>query len=128
MDADFQNMKPPKKRAPWTRAFLDQQKKLHPERSPAGGVKARSTPEAIRMAIYNAIKVLFLERHQLCSIDSEGKGQRCNDWTTEVHHRRGRAGWLLIDVRYWTATCTRHHRWIHDNPAAATKLGLLEKR
>jgi hypothetical protein len=122
-------MKPPKKksnRALWTKCYPDQHKKLHPERQLSGGVKARSTPEKIRMEIYNAIRKLYLARHPVCEccrlcfgFETEAGG------STSVHHCLGRVGWLLIDVRHWKACCRTCHNWIHKNPAIARNLGLL---
>lgn len=117
------------------RAFPDQAKALRPERSAAGGVKARSTPERIRMQIYNAIKKLYLERHPFCEtcwlINRGTPGVKfgdCCNLSSETHHRRGKLGWLLIDTRHWLPVCNPCHRWIHDHPEEARKLGLLAPR
>jgi hypothetical protein len=45
---------------------------------------------------------------------------------SEVHHRRGRAGKLLLDTRFWVALCDKSHRFVHDNPAEARAIGLIE--
>lgn len=42
------------------------------------------------------------------------------------HHRRGRLGKRLYDRRSFVATCFYHHRWIHDHPKEARKMGLLK--
>lgn len=44
---------------------------------------------------------------------------------TQCHHQRGRRGVLLMDERYWIPVSDAGHRWIHNNPAEARKLGLL---
>lgn len=44
---------------------------------------------------------------------------------TENHHRRGRAGRLLMDQRFWTPCCRSHREWPHENPRQARELGLL---
>ena len=49
----------------------------------------------------------------------------CTCKTEDNHHRRGRAGRLLMDERFWTPLCSRHHRWVHDNIAEARALGLI---
>lgn len=46
----------------------------------------------------------------------------------ELHHKRGRTGALLTDDRHWMAVCSRCHRWIHENPAAAAWRGWLAQR
>lgn len=43
----------------------------------------------------------------------------------DVHHSRGRAGTLLIDVRFWKAVSRRGHYWIDDHPKEARAMGLL---
>ena len=52
-------------KAPWTKikspGFKSQQAKLNPERSEAGGIKARSASESVRMAVYKPIAELFLK-------------------------------------------------------------------
>jgi len=68
--------------------------------------------------IYAKAKARFLETHPTC--------QRCKfNLSDELHHMRGRAGTLLIDERYFMASCSGCHRWIHENPASAFKEGLL---
>lgn len=47
---------------------------------------------------------------------------------TDLHHSRGRLGKLLLDTRFWVALCRTCHRWCHDNPAAARKVGLMCKK
>lgn len=44
---------------------------------------------------------------------------------TDIHHVRGRLGPLLTDRRYFKATCSKSHRWIHANVTLARALGLL---
>jgi hypothetical protein len=44
---------------------------------------------------------------------------------TEVHHRRGRAGSLLLDMRHWLAVSRIGHRWIHSHPTEARARGWL---
>ena len=45
--------------------------------------------------------------------------------SAHVHHKRGRAGALRTDERFWIAVCFRCHRWIHDNPKHAMAHGWL---
>ena len=44
---------------------------------------------------------------------------------TEVHHRYGRAGSLLLDERFWTALSAAGHRWVHQNMDEARKYGWI---
>lgn len=105
----------------WQQAFHSQAAKLHPERTQAGGVKARGASEARRMEVYRAIKPLYLDTHALC--------ENCGvNPSTELHHVCGRAGLWLFDVRRWKALCSECHGWVHANPAEAVKLGLLAEK
>lgn len=117
----------PKKqpKACWTRvkspSFKRQAQQLRPELSAAGGIKSRSGSEAVRMAVYNAIVPLFLAAHPMCDGCSEG----CKLRASQIHHRRGRSGLLLLDVRYWSGVCGPCHYWIGNNMEQARTLGLL---
>ena|ERR1035437_1916828 len=44
--------------------------------------------------------------------------------SSQIHHRAGRNGKLLLDERYWLPVCAPCHRWITDNGRAARTLGL----
>ncbi len=44
---------------------------------------------------------------------------------TEIHHRKGRVGPLLMDETYWMAVCRYAHRQIHENPKIAKEKGYL---
>lgn len=117
----------------WCKTYPEQHKALHPERSAAGGIKARSQSEAVRLAVYRGIKELFLTQNPMCQCCQTlythltgGVVARVS-FADSVHHRKGRSGLLLFDVRHWLAACDRCHRWIHDNPETAISLGLLSK-
>lgn len=113
-----------KPKAAWTRAFPDQAKALRPENSSAGGVKVRSGSQEVRMHIYREIRNMFLRENDICTLCWRNS---IKVTSAEVHHMRGRAGLILFDVRWFLPVCSVCHRWIHDNPAEATKLGLLNK-
>lgn len=127
----WQRKKRPK--ALWTQikhpTFQEQARRLSPESGAAGGVKARSAPEAVRMAIYNSIRELFLRCHPLCEAHDAVNGRHGGIYRTEssqVHHRRGRDGWLLVDPRHMLAVCADCHRYIGDNPKISAALGLVD--
>jgi hypothetical protein len=67
----------------------------------------------------------FLAEHRLCTVAMSE-----SHWlaATEVHHRRGRVGTLLLDERYWLAVCHDCHGWIHNHPALAYEYGWMELR
>lgn len=43
----------------------------------------------------------------------------------EIHHKRGRAGDLLTDIRHWMALCRKCHKAIHSNIARAREAGYI---
>ena len=47
---------------------------------------------------------------------------------TEVHHRAGRSGKLLLDKTLWLALDAECHRYIHDHPTEARQYGLLPEK
>ena len=108
--------------------FPKQFEKLHPERSKAGGIKARSASEEVRMGIYRDIAAMFKRENRLCQacqiIHDKTKWVQL---TEDIHHVQGRGGLQLFDIRHWLAVCRSCHSWIHANPKRAHKLGLLEK-
>lgn len=62
----------------------------------------------------------------------KGRCDRCFARDTQrrlqVHHIRGRLGQLLVDERFWACLCNKCHQWVHANPDAARKAGLLAER
>lgn len=48
-------------------------------------------------------------------------------YSTEIHHRLRRSGERLLDEKEWLAVSREGHRWIHQHPSEARKLGLLKK-
>ena len=52
---------------------------------------------------------------------------RCNGLAVELHEPLTRArGGSIVDPANTVAICRSCHRWVHDNPEAATQVGLLE--
>lgn len=118
----------PKKqpKATWVGAFPKQQAALHPERTETGGVKAQSGSEKQRMAVYHAIRDVWLATKPGCEAMILNCCDKANTKANlEAHHTRGRSGLLLFDLRYWKAVCPRCHSWIHSNEDDARVFGLL---
>lgn len=109
-------------------AFPEQFAKLRPEAGEVGGVKARSAPEEQRMAVYRAIRDLFLAAEPKCQVCANTLGRAAADDATEVHHCRGREGLLLFDVRHFAALCRSCHAWVHANPDLARAQGYLPEK
>lgn len=110
------------KSALWVKAYPKQSKALHPETA------TLKVTECAKKAIWHEIRDLFLCVHPFCRVCSKiWPEMRLKPYheASEVHHIRGRNGLLLFDPRHMMSVCSKAHRWIHDNPEAARKLGLL---
>lgn len=73
---------------------------------------------------YSKRRMAFLTVHSHC----QAKLQGCSGEATEVHHKAGRIGELLILISKWLAVCRSCHRWIEENPLEAKELGFSEDR
>lgn len=62
-----------------------------------------------------------------CRIEGRAcNGYDCPNPSMQVHELFTRArGGSILDPSNCLALCNEHHRWVHDNPSAATALGLL---
>ena len=49
----------------------------------------------------------------------------CFYYTQDVHHLQGRGKNYLVETT-WLPVCRSCHTYIHNNPGAASKLGLLQ--
>lgn len=80
-------------------------------------IKPISPRKKDTLALYAKKKRRFL-KGAYCERCQTRKGEH-------LHHKRGRAGSLLTDERFWIALCPMCHRWVHDNPGLAIKADLL---
>ena len=71
-----------------------------------------------RLSIYRRLRRSFLQSNQKCARYSTMPSR-------EIHHTRGRAGTLLVDVRFWVAVSREAHDWIQSHPIEARAEGLL---
>jgi hypothetical protein len=111
----FMIAKKKKKMALWVETFPDQAKALRPETSKAGGVRWRSKSQAVMLEVYNGIAEMFKTAHPLCQccMFRVNVNQVKPNWTDDIHHRLGKDGLLLFDVRYFVAMCRQCHSWAH---------------
>lgn len=72
---------------------------------------------------YRRDAAAFLAEHPRCQFPGE-----CAAAATEVHHRKGRVGVLLLDQAHWSGLCHDHHAWTTEHPAAAYEMGISERR
>ena len=89
--------------------------------------KNRSTKRAKEESEYLQLNKIFLKKpeNKYCPVAKHLK--LGNVLTSEVHHKKGRIGKLLLYVPYWLAVSSEGHKWIHANPEESYKLGFLIK-
>jgi hypothetical protein len=113
------------RKAPWTTAFPEQVKrtpKLSKPTKRRKPVRQVSKRRATAMVEYRREVVLYL-------IAQRKINWRCpvfpHQVATEIHHKRGRVGNLLLDKRHWLAVSRDGHNWIHAHPTEARMRGWL---
>lgn len=74
---------------------------------------------------YSLQRKLFLEQHPMCQAHVSGI---CQQYSSQVHHKKGRTGELLLDVRYWLAVCHNCHHEIEMKPLWAKEMGFSLNR
>lgn len=67
------------------------------------------------------VKRAYLALHPVCAVPDCGRA------SFDIHHRRGNAGPLLFDERYFLPTCRKHHTWFHGNVAQSVELGFSDR-
>lgn len=86
-----------------------------------GNVTIKAVDKAVTRAEdekqYKVVRKQFLKDHPICQV----KG--CNKPAAEVHHKKGRIGTLLTDVKSFLGTCRSHHKQIEQNPLWAKQEG-----
>ena len=72
----------------------------------------------VPMILVRSLSIIsFLESLIFCQV----KG--CKGLATEVHHKKGRIGKLLTDIRYFLGVCRECHNKIELNPTWAKENG-----
>jgi len=88
-------------------------------------IPPRSQKRSKEERLYSAKRVLFLQEHSMCQAHLPGI---CTKYSTDVHHKMGRIGELLLMIIYWLAVCRACHEWIENHPAEAQEKGFSIKR
>lgn len=93
-------------------------------------IAQRSASQKLRTAEYLAARRPFLAKRPNCEACPKMTGANPlvdakPHPATDIHHKRGRLGKLLLDERHWLPCCKQAHDWIHRNPALARALNLL---
>lgn len=76
-----------------------------------------SKKRQIENAKYSVLRIEFLGKpeNRICPIT--------NQPTTDIHHKKGRIGSLLLDTRYWIALSREGHKFVEENPEWAKENG-----
>ncbi len=85
----------------------------------------RSSKRVKQDAEYSRERKLFLELYPMCQAHIPGL---CAQYSTDVHHMKGRSGDLYLDKENWLALCRQCHGWIELNPNKAKELGFSKSR
>ncbi len=83
------------------------------------GIKRRvSKKRAAEIHLYNTkTKPEFLAIHPKCEVEG------CHRDATELHHKKGKIGKLLNDIRFLLAVCRWDHKYIENHPVWAKLKG-----
>lgn len=88
-------------------------------------IPRQSDKEKKRQAAYKVVRKYYLDDHPKC----EAMVSRdCNFIADQIHHKCGRIGDLLINMKYFLATCDSCHKWIEKNVKKAKILGFSLNR
>jgi hypothetical protein len=83
-------------------------------------ISKRSKKMADQMKVYNQRRRKFLIANPVCAVTGEP--------STEIHHKAGRIGRLLLEESLWLAVSRRGHTWIEEHPKEAKELGYSQSR
>jgi len=66
---------------------------------------------------YQVLRIEFLGKpeNKICPITKQP--------TSDIHHKKGRIGSLLLDTRYWVALSREGHKFVEENPIWAKENG-----
>lgn len=91
-----------------------------PKPQPKKSILPVSKKRMEELAKYRPLRDKYLQDNPMCEVDD------CNNVSTNLHHKAGRNGSLLYDVRYFMACCDDcHPRRIHENPEWARENGYI---
>lgn len=87
---------------------------------PLQKINQQSDQRIILNKIYKILCKEFKPLHPVC----EGQLPGCTHKATEIHHKKGRRGLLLILSKYFGYLCSNCHTFCTKNSKAAKELGL----
>lgn len=83
-------------------------------------IPSRSPKRAKEEQEYSRRRKEFLSQHPMCQAHIPGV---CTGQATDVHHKAGRVGDLLLNILYWLAACRACHTYIELHPKEAKEMG-----
>lgn len=97
-----------------------QQRKASAPKEKPKRQRISKTADPVRDKIYLAIRTLYLAQFPNCAVcEDDGK----QETATDIHHKKGRTGDLLLDPRFFIGVCRNCHRWIEENHVDAIEAG-----
>jgi hypothetical protein len=93
-----------------------------PEKKKPKSIRKVSVKRVKENKEYSHRRKLYLELNPVCEVHN------CGNKSTEIHHKKGRIGELLIDIEHFLAVCEQCHKYIELNPVWAKIQGYSETR
>lgn len=78
-----------------------------------------------RLAEYRIVRDKYMKENPICQARLP---IICTNYASEIHHKGGKIGSMLTNVKYFLAVCRACHNWIGNNHASAMNLGLVVER
>lgn len=66
---------------------------------------------------YETVRPAYMKAHPKCEVENCGKP------STDVHHKKGRSGKMLLDTEFFLPTCREDHVYIEGHPDWAKAKG-----
>lgn len=113
-----------------TGSFKPKSTDLATKPAPRKALRHVSPKHAAELREYSALRLAFLKlpEHSCCEAQlTETTCQGCNPDAREIHHSRGRGGFLL-DTSTWIVLCEPCHKWLEVRPNQSRELGFTKSR
>ncbi len=91
--------------------------KIQRVKAPRKRIKTSSQKRQKQQKTYRVVRDAYMGLNPTCG--------RCGKAATEVHHKAGRRGNRLTNVKYFMKACTPCHKYIHANPKESFQKGWL---
>ena len=78
-------------------------------------IRKVSKKHSANLREYKKLRDKFMSENTECT--------RCGNEATDCHHKKGKIGNDLLDVRYFLALCRQCHSWVEQHPKESKELG-----